>query len=679
MKNHVWKAAPFLRLLPLLALGALAGTYFPQIPWIMICLCVTCWALPLLLPLRMRYALHPLQGAGVMGAVFCAGMLLPAVTDIRQHPQWIGHYGGDTLRVSITLMETPQRKARSWKAECRIESVQTKGIPQTATGNMILYFAEDPGLKAGNRIFASVDAALIRNSGNPGSYDYAAYCARRGICHRAFLTKYQWRPIPGNGFSKAEQWLYNAHAYTLKTLEAYIPGKENAGIAEALLVGYRANLDADVVRDYTNTGVVHIIAISGLHLGLIYLGGVQLMLWLPQRRWANILRAVLLIAVLWFFSLLTGASASVLRSAMMFTAIAAGSYLVNRHVSSHNNLAAAAFLLLAFCPAFLTDAGFQLSFLAVAGIQTCYLPLYGCWAPRWSWLDKIWQLVAVSLAAQVFTLPVCLYYFRQFPVYFLPANLIAVPWSTMLLYGELLLMAISWWEAGAGWLGWAIGWGIEGMNLAIGWLSALPGAVWNNIRISLTETFILYAVLCSGVAAGMLRSKRCCFATCLLALIGSVLHAVEKINAFSHRTLVVMNIPKSTVVACIRGNTALWQGDSSAQVTSALQGAAWYFNTGVFSRKAPERIVCIGNKRLLILNSRLPARSTANKIKIDYILLSHKAEVNISRLKDFFIYDLLIFDASVPPFRLQEWKNACKELTLRSFSVPDMGAFVVNL
>ncbi len=192
------------------------------------------------------------------------------------------------------------------------------------------------------------------------------------------------------------------------------------------------------------------------------MGGLQLLRWLPKRRWSNILRALLLIGVLWFFSMLTGASASVLRSAVMFTAIAAGNFLINRHVSPYNNLAAAAFLLLAFNPSFLLDAGFQLSFLAVAGIQICYRPLYRNWAPKWKALNVAWQLVAVSLAAQAFTLPVCLYYFRQFPVYFLPANLVAVPWSTMLLYGELLLMAVSGWEWAAGWVGWAVGWGSKG-------------------------------------------------------------------------------------------------------------------------------------------------------------------------------------------------------------------------
>lgn len=679
MKNHLWKVAPFLRLLPLLIAGTLAGSLFPHIPRWMILLPLLCWTLPLLLPLRTRFAVHGVQGAGVLGMVFSVGMLLPGVTDIRRHPQWIGHVEGDTLRMVLVLTEAPQPKARSWKAECKMERVWKDGKPQAVKGNVIVYFAGNPSLAPGNRIYACARPDSIRNAGNPGSYDYAAFCARRGLYHRMFLGDAQWQQLPGNGFSTAEQWLHHAHAYTLSTLQRYIPGKERAGIAEALLVGYRAHLDPEVVRDYTNTGVVHIIAISGLHLGLIYLGGVQLLQWLPKRRWAQVLRALLLIGVLWFFSLLTGASASVLRSAVMFTAIATGCFLIDRHVSPYNNLAAAAFGLLAFNPAFLADAGFQLSFLAVAGIQICYRPLYGCWSPRWGWLDKIWQLAAVSLAAQAFTLPVCLYYFRQFPVYFLPANLVAVPWSTMLLYGELLLMAVSWWEAGAVWVGWVVGWGIEGMNIVIGWLGDLPGAVWSHIRITLAETVVLYGVLAVATVAGLLKNRRALLGAGALMVAWSGMHAVEKISASAQRRLVVMHVPKSTVVAYVEGRRGTWYGDSSAQARNALQGAEWLYNVDGFSFVPQRKWVLPGGRRLLILDGKLPPHPPAVKIKIDYILLSHTANVNISRLEEYFIYDLLIFDASVPPFRLQEWKNACKELTLRCFSVPDEGALVVNL
>lgn len=679
MKNQTWKAAPFLRLLPFLAAGAFAGTYFPRIPWILPVMCLLCWLLPALLPLRARFAVRHMQGVGVLGTVFCVGMMLPAVTDIRRNPQWAGHLGNDSLNMVLVLTENPQPKARSWKAECRIESAGNAGSLTAATGTIIVYFASDPGIDAGSRIFARARAEPIRNAGNPGAYDYAAYCARKGLFHRTFLADAQWRRLPGNGFTVAEQWLHHAHDYTLRTLQTHIPGKERAGIAEALLVGYRAHLDAEVVRDYTNTGVVHIIAISGLHLGLIYLGGVQLLRWLPNRRWTNVLRAVLLVGVLWFFSLLTGASASVLRSAVMFTAIAAGSFLISRHVSPYNNLAAAAFLLLAANPMFLADAGFQLSFFAVAGIQICYRPIYCCWAPPWPWLDKIWQLAAVSLAAQAFTLPVCLYYFRQFPVYFLPANLVAVPWSTLLLYGELLLMAVSWWDTGAGWVGWLVGWGIEGMNIVIAWLGDLPGAVWSHIRITLAETCVLYGVIVTGVVAGLLKSRRWFLGMGALMAAGSAMHTVEIISASAQRRFVVLNIPKATVVGYVEGRESYWYGDSTLQAVNALQGAEWHWNLRSSSLAPRRTVMCLGGKRLLILDGKLPAAPPPVKIKIDYILLSHKANVNISRLSEYFTYELLIFDASLPPFRLQEWKNAGKELTLRNFSVPDEGALVVNL
>lgn len=632
-----------------------------------------------MLPLRLRFAVRGVQGAGVLGVVFCVGMLLPAITDVRRHPAWVGRSGGDTLQLAVTLTEAPQGRARSWKAEARVESVWRDGRAEGAKGAVILYFGEDPALIAGARIFVCARAETIRNSGNPGAYDYEAYCARRGLYHRMYVAREQWQRLPGNGFSRAERWLHNAHAYTLRTLQRYVEGRERAGIAEALLVGYRANLDAEVVREYTDTGVVHIIAISGLHLGLIYLGGVQLLKWLPKRRWSNVLRALLLIGVLWFFSLLTGASASVLRSAVMFTAIAAGSFLIDRHVSPYNNLAAAAFLLLSVNPMFLGDAGFQLSFLAVAGIQVCYRPLLGCWSPRWAWLASIWQLAAVSLAAQAFTLPVCLYYFRQFPVYFLPANLVAVPWSTMLLYGELLLMAVSWWEWGAGWVGWAVGWGIEGMNRVIGWLGSLPGAVWSGIRITLVETYVLYGALALAVVAGASQRRRWFWSAGALMVLWSAMHAVEKIKASAQGRLVVFNVPKSTVVAYVNGRNGVYAGDSSMQAGRALRGAEWYWNVDGFTKISTGKVMCLGGKRLVVIDGKLSGPPPPVKIKTDYILLSHKANVNISRLHEYFIYDWLIFDGSVPAFRLREWKNACKELTLRCFSVPDEGAFIVNL
>ncbi len=157
------------------------------------------------------------------------------------------------------------------------------------------------------------------------------------------------------------------------------------------------------------------------------------------------------------------------------------------------------------------------------------------------------------------------------------------------------------------------------------------------------------------------------------------MHVVDIVAASGQERLAILNVPGSTVVVCVEGRSGTWLGDSTVQAMSALTAAAWYWNMDGFAGVPFRKVVCLGRKRLLILDGKLRGHPPPEKIKFDYILLSHKADVNISRLHEYFTYDLLIFDASVPPFRLREWKNACKELTLRCFSVPDEGAFIVNL
>ena len=195
----------------------------------------------------------------------------------------------------------------------------------------------------------------------------------------------------------------------------------------ALLTGYREALDEEISLAYAATGTAHIIAISGLHLGLIQKA--LMLLFAPLLRFKSglILRGLTVIVLLWVFALLTGAGASVLRAAIMFTLLTVGEMMEER-ISSLNLLAIAAFMLLSWDTDLLWDVGFQLSFAAVFSIIFLYKPIYG-WIPVKSFAGKfVWSITAVTLAAQVFTLPLVLYYFNQFPVYFLLANLVAVPY-----------------------------------------------------------------------------------------------------------------------------------------------------------------------------------------------------------------------------------------------------------
>lgn len=675
---NLWKRAPFLRLITPLITGMIVGlhTHFPFIPIFFACFLTGCF-FPL--PVTWRFALRNFSGACLLLGVFCFGMLLMQHADIRRYGDWIEHHAQDTCRLIAILQEPPVKKTNSWKAEAKVVAVMNDQKVKPVRGHIFLYFREQPSLHYGDKLLVHAELRPIKGMGNPGEFDYGRYCSYRNIFHQAYLRRSQWQQLPGAEKNWLNNHLFRAREFCLHTLRTYIPHREEYGIAQALLIGYREELDKEIVQAYTNTGVVHIIAISGLHLGLIYITLLQLLQWLPKRRWMEVLKALLLILVLWAFSLLTGASASVLRSAVMFTTIAVGQFMISRHTNIYNTLAAAAFLLLCYNPYFLLDAGFQLSFLAVAGIILCYRPVYDWWMIKNKWMDKLWQMVAVSLAAQVFTWPVCLYYFHQFPNLFLLANIVAVPLSTILLYGEILLLcfvAVPWI---AGWIGKLLEWGIATMNTLIQWIDRIPGAVTNNIYVDMVQTGCLYAMTAALCAWLLAKWKAGCYWLLGISVVFAGWLAFVRISAKQQHRLIVYHAPRLTAIEYLQGQKSVLYADSVHLLQRYVPPAHAFYRVRHFSYSPHSGLISFGGKILLTVTRPLPRKPPENRIHINYILLSHNSKVDISRLEDFFIYDKVIFDASNAPFLIRKWKNACNELPLRCFSVPDEGAFVINL
>ena len=280
-------------------------------------------------------------------------------------------------------------------------------------------------MKYGDFVLINKSLQQIKNGGNPGSFDYQRYASFQQVYHQVFLKKGECTILKQKDAGLFMQFIFALRSNTVHILQKYFgDDKKILGISEALLIGFKEDLDKDLVQAYSNTGVVHIIAISGLHLGLIYL----VLSWLFKRapfvRRSLPAQAVLILSCLWLFALLTGASASVLRSAVMFTCIVAGK-TIQRQSSVYNALAVSAFILLCYNPYFLWDVGFQLSYLAIIGILWLQQPIYRLIYVKNLLIDKIWQMASVTLAAQLTAFPICIYYFHQFPNLFLIANLVA--------------------------------------------------------------------------------------------------------------------------------------------------------------------------------------------------------------------------------------------------------------
>jgi len=689
------KGAPFLRLIICLSAGIFIQIFISlKLPVILAALAFGGILLFVLsrLPVFVRYRYDWWRGIALQWLVAAGGCLLVLLSDVRYH----GHYFERNIKpgnlLQVRLEEPVQAKKKTFKTIVQVRYIVSGNMRIPAKGRLLVYLQKDSNvlrLRQGDQLLINGNTKPVSYSGNPGAFDYRRYCAWQQIYRQVYLQQGAWRLLREQEQSYLQRWLGAGRAYCLQTLQQYIGGRE-AALAAALLIGYRYDLDSDMVQDYTNTGIVHIIAISGMHLALIYGALLWLLRWWPAHRFADILKGMLIIALLWAFTLLTGGAASVLRATVMFTFLTLGRFMLNRYTNVYNTLAASAFLILCYEPRLLLDVGFQLSYLAVLSIVVAYRRLYHQLQFDNKCLDRLWDMTALTLAAQLFTLPVSLYYFHQFPLYFLPANMIAVPLSTVVLYGEIVLLIAGRIPVIAGIVGPLLRMTMQCMNELVSRIGHLPGALLTDMPLQSFSVLCLYIAI-GGLLLRMVHQWKRGLYVALMAMTswsvgGMVLQLIEQ----HQRKMVVYNIPGHTVVDMVNGRR-IWHVvgaeiadplyEQYLRPAHAFYGAAniAVTRTCTVAELFPGfRVLQAGNKRLVVVDSILPELCPEKKLRTDYLLLSHNPHVDIRQLEKIFDADYYIFDASNSLRNIQRWKSDCYMLTLRFFSVPDQGAYVVN-
>ena len=378
-KVYLWHYAPFLRLLIPLMAGIICQFYLAfsfSFPIIAGCFSITVIIVYFFLPDKRKHQFNSVHGLVLLFVLFVLGCCLVWIKDIRHDSKWIGNFGNNNFLL-VRIIEPLTEKENSYKALGELRSIIGKNNKETR-GNIIIYFKKDSSsklLQYGSQIVFNKPLQEIKNAGNPGSFDYKQYCLFQNITHQVYLNETEFEVLQQKNKNLIDAFLFSTRNAVVNILKKFIKSEKEQGLAEALLIGYKDDLDKNLVQSYSNTGVVHIIAISGLHLGLIY----WLLLWLtkPIKKNKNLtrLRVLIIVLSLWIFSLLAGGGPSVLRSAVMFTCIAFGEVL-NRKSSIYNTLALSAFILLCINPFWLWDVGFQLSYSAVLSIVIFFRPIY---------------------------------------------------------------------------------------------------------------------------------------------------------------------------------------------------------------------------------------------------------------------------------------------------------------
>ena len=691
----IWKQAPFIRIIIPLIIGICIQWYLPFSIVIIIALLTISFAgfyLFYLLPIQLRYKFQFVQSSLLYFLVVALAMLLTWNNDYKNNHYWYGknYNKGDFLLARID--EPLSEKLHSFKAIVFVKAIvnDKKIIP--AKGKLLVFFKKNksqPNLHYGDLILINKIPEAIKNSGNPGAFDNKRYQHFQQIYDQVFLTDSEYVSLNQHSFNNLNKFIYSLQIFTIEGLRRYIKNDdETLGIAEALLIGYKNDLDKDLVQAYSNTGVVHIIAISGLHLGLIYM----VLLWLFDRipfiKRFKIFKSISIISCLWIFSLLTGASASVLRSAVMFTCIIIGK-TIKRQSSIYNSLATSAFILLCYNPYFLWDVGFQLSYLAIIGIISLQKPIHQLLYFETYLLKKIWEMSSITIAAQIITFPICLYYFHQFPNVFLISNLIAVPLSTVILFSEIILICFSWIPFLGIYLGKFIEVSIWLMNYLIICFNKIPFAICKNIYANLFSTYVLYALVICILCWLILENKKFIKYAFVFSILFTSIHAIASIHLTQQKKIIVYNAPRKQAIDLAYKNEYYFCGDSDlnnpiSTKNILLQPSRSYFQLSKPVNDLPaltqnQYLWQFYGKSFFILDTNLVFPSLATKIQVDFLIVSRNPKMKIIDAAQFMDTKLVIFEASNSLWKIEKWKKECDALNLPYYSIPEKGAFVFNI
>lgn len=694
----IWKVSPFLRLLLPLCIGIVFQNFFPlSVTYIIIIGIFLFIGLMLFrfLPIYFQYSYAWIRGCLLNMVLAVLGLFLMWQNDIRIQNNWYGnHYAeGDFLIVKIN--EPLIQKTKSIKADGIVEGVISKNRKIATHGKILLYFSKSDSiqqtlsLQYGDKILINKKLQQIKNSGNPGAFNYERYAAFQQTFHNVFIKEKDWIKLPETNSHFFRSFIITARERILNVLKTAIgDNKDELGIAEALLIGYTNDLDKDLVQAYSNTGVVHIIAISGMHLGMIYVVLVWLFARIPGIKKYAVLQVILILICLWMFAFLTGAAASVTRSAVMFTFISVGKS-VQKNTSIYNSLAASAFVMLCFNPYYLWDVGFQLSYFAVVGIVVFQKPIYNLWYIKNKWVDKIWQLMSVSIAAQILTFPVCIYYFHQFPNLFLVTNIIAVPLSTIILFAEIALMAFAWIPFVVIYLGKFIAWLLYVMNQIILFFNDLPFSVWDEIPATILSTTLLYLTILMCAIWLFNKYKTAFMLSWVFLFLFTSIQIYGKWERYVQQKIIVYNVPQKQAIDFVAGNQYHFVGDTALVKEGMLQN--FHLKPGriflqtknktnqVQSLKVKAPFYQINKKLILLYDGSYSINNNADKsVQVDLIIVSKNPQLDIADLVKKVNCKIIIFDSSNSLWKIDKWKKQCEELLLPCFSVPTQGAYVLD-
>ena len=697
----IWNAAPLVRLLLPFIAGIYTAIRIPKIHSSLLFLLFSFFIIVSIISFAIRinrfYSISWVYGIFIFILFFLSGyqiVILKTEQFSKTHfSGWLEKADYVRVRIASPCVE----KKKSQKAIVDVIQVKTVNRTENVVGKAVIYFQKNNRslqLANGDELIVKNKFREVEGPKNPEEFDYRQFLFYKGISHQCYLRTDEWIYTGENSGG----WVMS-HALRLrnKLLSifslAHLKEQEYA-VAAALLIGYTDKLDADLLSAYSGTGVLHILSVSGMHVAIVFVFFNRILFFLDKFRYGNLVKAFLLIFFLWFYAFLSGLSPSVLRSSTMFSFIVCAKSF-QRNSEIYNILAASALFLLLWNPYLIMDVGFQLSYLAVAGI-VYFQPFFSGMITSENWFFcQLSDLLSVSVAAQLATMPLSLYYFHQFPNYFLFSNMLIIPLSTCIIYMGMLLILVSGNAFILKYVAIVFEKAMVLLNSSVVGISKLPYALTEGISVSGFEMYLLYGLI---IFFHLFLIKKRAVSLKFALFIGIVLlvfQVMKQKESREQRKIIVYDVPGISAIDFIAGkqHVLMWNPYGKNNDSSWAQRLKpnWYklglSYPSIVSEQVKTPLRDIGEhtiefcgKQLILLKNAQKTKQLYDqkkKLPLDYVIISQNVGLSVNEIREVYQPSCIVFDRSNSTLKLKTWEKECAQIRQSFYSILNSGAFQV--
>ena len=647
----------------------------------------------ILIFLRRSPSIKLASGTVGLGAIFLGGYLNVQLKNESRQADHILNFNCKIEAYQVKLISPAEEKAKSWKRVGTVLAVRSQGHWLPASGKVNLYWPRSETriapLDYGDVLLIKGAPREVESPYNPYEFDFKRFLGSKNIYHQQFVGEDVWRPLRA---SAEHGFLFHAHRarnWSVAVLENLISSPREQGIVIALVLGVTDGLDTELLNAYAAGGTMHVLAVSGLHVSIIY--GILLFFFRPLNgkpggQW---IIAIVSLVLLWAYAFITGLSPSVLRAVAMFSFVAI-SKPMGRSTNIYNTLAASAFCILIYDPYLIMSVGFQLSYLAVLGIVYLQRPLYNLWVPKSEMLNWAWQITCVSIAAQVATFGLGLLYFHQFPIYFLLANLFVIPGSFVVLVAGILLLILSPFTTIASWLAFALEWFVRILNEGVFLVEQLPFSLINHIYISASQSCLLFLFILTTLILIRYRKFNALYGMMASVILFALLSWHHFNNDIRPPRWTVYRVQGNTAMEWSYNGRSLFVADSTTmkdtnKIHFHIEPNRLFHGVTHIQTSPASPLETTGGFRIYrwegttFLHILSRQFRPPQRLVVDYLIISHNSIPSLRSLASKINFQHLIIDSSNSYRYCERLEREAEEMHKPAFSVLKRGAFTLNL